>query len=198
VRLPLVPVTVTEYAPAVVPAVIASEVCEQIVVDTVEPLHPLMEPSPAASRQTIASVRSARRLRTGSISRSNPASATPEEPRSHRDLVDAVVKQLLYGPAEVIVSVEVAVPFAARLRLPGETLHVGGWLVAGVTAQLSATVPANPFTEVPSRVHMLVVVVFATGVTVSVAGLAASVKLPEAAAASSLATSMDPSPVARS
>jgi hypothetical protein len=109
----------------------------------------------------------------------------------------------LLGPADVTATVAVPVPPAASVRLPGVTEHTGGWLVTGATEQLSPTVPTNPFTEVAVSVHVLVDVVFATGVTDSADGLAASVKLPVTvpppppeAAASSSATSTDPSPVA--
>jgi hypothetical protein len=66
-------------------------------------------------------------------------------------------------------------------------------------------VPTNPLADVPVSVHALVVVVFATGVTDSVVGLADSVKLPVVppppmlppeAAAMKFPTSSDPSPVA--
>lgn len=110
---------------------------------------------------------------------------------------------MLYGPADVSEMVAVPVPPAARPKLPGDTAQLGGSCVTGDTEQLSATVPANPFTEVPVSNHVLVVVIFATGVTESADGLAESVKLPpiplppppEAAAMKS-ATSSDPSPVA--
>jgi hypothetical protein len=75
-----------------------------------------------------------------------------------------------------------------------------------VIAQLKVTVPANPLTDDPVSVHVLVVVVFATGVTDRVAGLATSVKLPVVpppplppvpeTAVRKFATSSDPRPVA--
>jgi hypothetical protein len=113
---------------------------------------------------------------------------------------------LLLGPAEITEIVAVPVPAAARFSVPGVTEHEGGCAVTGVTEQLSATVPANPLTDLPVSVHVLVVVVFASGVTDSVEGLAVNVKLPVVAppppmlppdaAAIKLATSSEPSPVA--
>ena len=135
---------------------------------------------------------------------SSPASAAPDE-RSSQPVRAATARQLLVGPTDATVIVAVPVPPATRFTLPGVTEHVGGWLLTGVTAQPSTTVPENPLTDAAVIVHELVVVVFTTGVTDSVDGFAASVKLPvdpvppalppEAAAASNFATSTDPSPV---
>jgi hypothetical protein len=115
---------------------------------------------------------------------------------------------LVSGPTDVTEIVAVPAPAAAKVKLAGETAHVGGCAVAGVTEHVSATVPANPPFDVPVSVHVLVDVVFATGVTDNVDGLAANVKLPVVppptppplpdADAMKFATSTDPSPVASS
>ena len=196
VSAPLVPVTVTVYVPAEVPA---ETTFEQATV-VADPLQPPSVPTPAASAQTSTSPRSPRRRRTGSNTTNNPASAAPDDPPS-QPVRAAATRQLLVGPTDTTAIVAVPVPPAARFTLPGVTEHVGGWLLAGVTVQPSTTAPVNPLTDAAVSVHTLVDVVFATGVTDSVDGFAASVKLPvdpappPAAASSSFATSNDPSPV---
>jgi hypothetical protein len=148
-----------------------------------EPPQPLINPNPAASRQTIASARSALRLRLGSSNSSNPASAMPDDSRNHCGLVTAALATQPVPPVVVTVSVDVAVPLAASVMLVGDTTHVGGTPVAGVTAQVSATGPAKPLPDVPVMTDVLVVVAFNAGTAaVSVVGLAANVKLPELAA----------------
>jgi len=196
-RLPLVPVTVTVYVPAVVPALTPFEQATEVA----DPLHPLIIPKPNPSSNISTAPRSLVRPREG-ISRSkHPASATPPNPPRS---AAAFVRQLLYGPAEVSEMVAVPAPPAASVRLPGATAHVGATAVTGDIEQLSDTVPANPLTEVPVSVHLLVVVRFAAGVTESVEGLEDRVKLaalappPLEVASMKSATSSDPNPVAKS
>jgi hypothetical protein len=190
---PLVPVTVTVYVPAVVPALTTFEQATEVE----DPLHPPIIPKPNPISNISAKPRRFRRRSIGTNSTRKPASAKPVW------FAAEFARQLLYVPADVSEIVAVPVPPAARFKLPGDALHVGGTSVTGDTAQLSATVPANPFTEVPVSNHMLVVVILATGVTESVDGLAESVKLPATppppppdAAAMKSATSSDPNPVA--
>lgn len=181
------------YVPAVVPAVTTFEQGTEFD----DPLHPLIIPKHNPSNNISVAPRSTRRRRTGTSSNKNPAKAKPLR------LAAEFVRQLLYGPADVSEIVAVSVPPAVRLKLPGDTAQVGGCAVTIDTEQLSATVPVNPLTEVPVSTHVLVVVVFATGVTDNFDGLAESVKLPAVppppppdAAAMKSATSRDPNPVA--
>ena len=169
-KLPLVPVTVTVYVPAVVPADTTFEQGTEVA----PPLHPLIAPNPNPINTTRLSPRTIRR-RPGTISNKSPAKTTPIPPRP---FAAEFVRQLLVGPADVNEIVAVPVPPPASVKLTGATPHVGGCAVTGATEQLSATVPANPPTDFPVSAHVLVVVVFATGVTDIAEGAAVSVKLP--------------------
>jgi len=176
VRLPFVPVTVTVYVPGAVPS---ETTFEHALTD--EPLQPLSEPRPAASRHTSASTLSPFRLRLGSSNSSKPASATPETPLLHPGRpTAALVTQLLVPPFDVMVNVDVAVPPDANVKLNGAIAQIGAVPDAGVgvTAQASVTVPTNPPADVPVMTDVLVVVVFTDVVAVSVVGFAANVKLP--------------------
>jgi hypothetical protein len=197
-RLPLVPVTVTVYVPALVPAVASFGQ-----ISTTFAAHPLIihNPNPISNIRGVP--RSSLRRRAGTRSSNNPASATPSITPFR--FVAEVARHVLVGPAEVSEIVAVPVPPAMRLRLPGATAQLGGCAVTGDTEQLSATVPTNPLSDVPVSTHVLVVVVFATGVTDTVDGLDTRVKLPVIpvppppppdAAAMKFATSRDPNPVA--
>ena len=72
-RLPLVPVTVTVYVPAVVPAVTTFEHGTEVA----PPLHPLIAANPNPINTISATPRSDRRRRAGTSNNKNPANTTP-------------------------------------------------------------------------------------------------------------------------
>ena len=86
-RLPLVPVTVTVYVPAVVPAETTFEQGTEVA----PPLHPLIAPNPNPINTIRLRPRTNRR-RPGTRSSKNPASTTPIPPFP---FVAEFVRQLL-------------------------------------------------------------------------------------------------------
>ena len=116
---PLVPVTVTVYAPAVVPAETTFE--HTTVTGAAQPFS---NPIPTPSMPTNTAPRNTLRRFTGINSSSSPASAAP--PISPVRLLAEFVRHWLYGPADVTEIVAVPVPPAARFSVTGEIAHVGG------------------------------------------------------------------------
>lgn len=210
VILPLFPVTVTTYAPAVVAEVPVAAQFGVVAAAVVPPPQPVITLIPAAAAITISSPRRSRRFAAGSSSTHNPASASPPS-------FTAVVGDPPVDPQEPLVAlaacdeiVTTALPLGAAVlsvTFAGLIAQLGSSTAVPVAAteQLSDTTPVNPFAAVANTVVELPLV--APAVTLTELGVAAIVKLPTGAdelalappvtiaAAISFAPSTDPHPV---
>ena len=210
VVLPLLPVIVTTYPPAVVPDVpCAAQLGEAPDPAAAPPPQPVITLIPTAAAITISSPRTSRRFAAGSSSTHNPASAIPPS-------LTAVVGDPPVPPHELAVPlaacdeiVTTALPLgAARLSvtLPEPIAQLGSSTAVpcATIEQLSDTTPVNPFAAVANTVTVFPLV--APGVTLTDAGVAVIVKVPAlddpsldppevSAAAISFAPSTDPQPV---
>ena len=158
--LPLLPVTVTTYPPAVVAACACTAQFGEPAAPAAPPPQPIIMLIPAAAATIISRPRKSRRLATGNSRTHNPASASPLTRTFAAPPDDPHELPVLFAPAcDDTVTTALALGAAALSTIvDGLTAQLGSSTAVPVTVQLSCTMPVNPFAAVANTVTVLPVV----------------------------------------